>query len=47
LEWDSEVVQQFAILKLPANVLINSADRIVARDIPQDSLPIKLQELLK
>ncbi|KAA6343071.1 Thiol-disulfide oxidoreductase ResA [termite gut metagenome] len=45
--WSSDVVKQCAILKLPTNVLINSKGKIIAYNIKQDSLSIKLQELIK
>ncbi|KAA6349892.1 Thiol-disulfide oxidoreductase ResA [termite gut metagenome] len=45
--WNSDVVKQCAVLKLPTNVLINSTGKIIAYNIKQDSLSIKLQELIK
>lgn len=44
--WNSEVVKQFAVHKIPANILINSYGKIIARDIAWDSLTVKLPELL-
>lgn len=45
--WNSEIVNQYAIQKLPANILVSPAGIIVARDIPTDSLSYKIEEVLK
>jgi peroxiredoxin len=45
--WNSNVVKQCAVFKLPTNVLINSTGKIIAYNIKQDSLSIKLQELIQ
>ncbi|KAA6347588.1 Thiol-disulfide oxidoreductase ResA [termite gut metagenome] len=45
--WSSDVVKQCAVLTLPTNVLIHSTGRIIAYNIKQDSLSLKLEELIK
>lgn len=43
---NSETMKQFAILKLPTNILLSPEGKILARDIKGDSLKKKLKEIL-
>jgi peroxiredoxin len=45
--WHSNAVQQYAVEKLPANILVNSAGKVIERDMEWDSLSVKLSFLLK
>ncbi|KAA6350413.1 Thiol-disulfide oxidoreductase ResA [termite gut metagenome] len=45
--WSSNAAQQYAIEKLPANILVNSAGRVIERNMEWDSLSVKLSNLLK
>lgn len=45
--WDTETVKQYAIRKLPANLLLSPTGRILARDIPTDSLSHEVEKVLK
>ncbi|KAA6343379.1 Thiol-disulfide oxidoreductase ResA [termite gut metagenome] len=45
--WNSNVVQQYAVEKLPVNILVNSAGKVIERDMEWDSLSVKLSNLGK
>lgn len=45
--WESEAIKRYAILSLPANVLVSPQGVIIARDIEGDSLSNKIKEVLK
>lgn len=45
--WDTETVKQYVIRKLPANLLLSPTGRILARDIPTDSLSYEVEKVLK
>jgi peroxiredoxin len=45
--WNSNIVGQYAIEKLPSNILISSTGKVIARNIEWDSLSVKLSKLLK
>lgn len=45
--WEQETARQYAILKLPTNILVSPGGRIVARDIPTDSLSHEVEKVLK
>ena len=45
--WNSETAKQYAILKLPTNILVSPPGKIMERDIPTDSLSHKIDEILK
>lgn len=48
LYWvESGDCQQYAILKLPTNILVSPGGRILARDIPTDSLNHEVEKVLK
>lgn len=44
--WDMEVARQYAIQKLPTNILVSPTGRILARDIPTDSLSREVEKVL-
>lgn len=44
--WESTVIKQYGIRKLPANLLIGPGGRVLERNIPGDSLKTKLDALL-
>ena len=45
--WDMETAKQYAVQKLPVSILVSPSGRILARDIPADSLSCKVEEVLK
>ena len=45
--WDMETAKQYAVQKLPVSILVSPSGRILARDIPADSLSHKVEEVLK
>lgn len=45
--WNLEAAKQYAILKLPTNILVSPGGRILARDIPTDSLSHEIEKVLK
>lgn len=45
--WDTDIAKQYAIQKLPANILLSPNGRILARDIPTDSLSHEIEKVLK
>jgi thiol-disulfide isomerase/thioredoxin len=45
--WDMETARQYAVQKLPTNILVSPNGKILARDIPTDSLSHKIEEVLK
>jgi peroxiredoxin len=45
--WNSNTAQQYAVEKLPATILVNSAGKVMERDIEWDSLSVRLSNLLK
>lgn len=44
--WNLETAKQYAILKLPTNILVSPGGRIVARDIPVDSISHEIEKVL-
>lgn len=44
--WDNEVAQMYGIRSIPANFLIDPTGKIVAKDLREQTLQDKLQELL-
>ena len=45
--WDMETAKQYAVQKLLVSILVSPSGRILARDIPADSLSHKVEEVLK
>lgn len=44
--WDAEVAALYGVRGIPSNVLIDPEGRIVARDLREEALPARLEELL-
>ncbi|KAA6310960.1 Thiol-disulfide oxidoreductase ResA, partial [termite gut metagenome] len=45
--WNSNIVKQYAVRELPANILINSKGKVIAQNIGRDSLSVRLPKLLE
>ncbi|WP_455584301.1 thioredoxin-like domain-containing protein [Bacteroides sp.] len=45
--WNMETAKQYAISKLPTNLLISPGGRILARDIPTDSISHQIEKVLE
>jgi thiol-disulfide isomerase/thioredoxin len=45
--WESQVVKQYGISSIPANFLLDTTGKIIARDLRGDALEHKLAELIK
>lgn len=45
--WNSETAKQYAVRKLPTHILVSPTGKIIARDIPNDSLNLKIETVLK
>ncbi|KAA6327078.1 Thiol-disulfide oxidoreductase ResA [termite gut metagenome] len=45
--WNSNIIKQYAVREFPANILINSTGKVIARNIERDSLSVRLPKLLE